>query len=168
MTSIRTIGFKEFEQKLNKLPVNINNRMGAYCYDAIKEWEGKAKRSAPKDQGFLAGKISSGMTSEMSGEVVSPEDYSAYLEWGTKTRVNVPADMQAYAAQFKGGNGRKGAKEMIYDWCKRVGIKKEAWWFVYLSIMIKGVKPHPFFFIHKTEIQNKLNNKVQKYLGTQQ
>lgn len=165
-TTVTLTGWKEFETKAKNLPKVLFQEIDGEVEDSARLWSAGAKRDAPVDQGFLRGQISSRKIGLMQSEVTSEADYSAYIEWGTKTKVNVPADMQAYASQFRGGINSGGAKKMIFAWMNRVGVPKERQWIVFLSIIIKGIRPHPFFFIQKPVVQNQLNTNVQNILNT--
>lgn len=158
-------GFKEFESKLQNLPKIIMNEIDGEVKFAADLWAKNAKRDAPVDVGFLRGQISINQNSPGNWEVNSHAEYSAYMEWGTKSRVKVPADLAAYASQFRGGNNEGGAKKMIFAWMDRVGIKKELQWIVFMSIIIKGVKPHPFFFIQIPLVEKQLITNVKAILN---
>lgn len=125
---------------------------GSVVLDAAKTWEERAKLAAPHDQGRLRSEIRGDKTGPMRAEVVSPVDYSPYIEWGTKTRVSVPAELQAYAQQFR-TKGSGDAKRMIYAWLARVGVPKDRQWIVFISIITKGIHPHPFFFVQKPIVE---------------
>lgn len=102
---------------------------------------------APVDEGLLRGGISKQSLGVMDYKVVSPEEYAAFIEFGTRARVQIPAGLEEIAAQFKsiGGSG-EAAKQAIYDWCKRKGIEQDRWWAVFISVMTNGIHPHPYFF----------------------
>lgn len=168
MTTVTLTGWKEFEKKARELPSVLFSEIGGEVEDAGRLWASLAKRDAPKDVGFLAGQISSRRTGEMTAEATSEANYSAYIEWGTKTRVRVPSDLQAYAQQFKAqGAGAGNAKKMIFAWMERVGVPKERQWITFLSIIIKGIRPHPFFFIQMPVVQAQLDKNVQTILNTE-
>ena len=57
--------------------------------------------------GQLAGSIRPEKTGELSVQVIAHKEYAPYIEWGTITKVNVPAELKDYAIQFKG----KGIKK---------------------------------------------------------
>lgn len=167
-TSITLTGFKEFEAKLVAMPAILKKEVDGEVQAASSHWATRAKQDAPVDQGFLKGQITSKSDGVMQAEVTSASSYSAYMEWGTKTRVQVPADLQAYAQQFRGGGPRAGnAKKMIYAWMDRVGIPTEFQWRVFISIIVKGVHPHPFFFIQRPIVQTFLDKNVQNILNTE-
>jgi len=166
MTTVTLTGWKEFEDKLKRLPKQLQEEVGGEVEDAGRLWASLAKRDAPKDVGGLAGSITSVMAAGVA-EVTSPANYSAFIEWGTRGRVSVPAELQVYAAQFKGAGGVGKAKEFIYEWCRRKGIPKEAWYIIYRSIMTNGIRPHPFFFIQIPIVEKQLFANVQKILNTE-
>lgn len=165
-TTVTLSGWKEFEAKLKKLPKELQGEVDGEVENAGRLWAAKAKQDAPVDVGTLAGGISSVMVSGVA-EVSSNANYSAFIEWGTRGRASVPADLQVYAAQFKGAAGVGKAKEFIYEWCRRKGIPKEAWYLIYRSIMTNGIRPHPFFFIQIPIVEKQLFANVQKILNTE-
>lgn len=132
-----TIGFTEFVQKLNNLPSEIKEEASGYVYDGIKYWEQLAKSDAPVDKGPLRQNIRGEMTGELSAEIVNPIEYAPYVEWGTGTRVSVPADLQAYALTFK--------KEKITI----------------------GRYPHPYFFIQRPLVEKKIIDDLTKLVNTE-
>lgn len=165
--TIKTSGFKEFQNKLKGLPKQLKHEVGGETYAAAKQWERLAKQAAPADQGRLRGAIRGEQTGPLSSHVVVNIDYAAYLEWGTKTKVQIPSELQSYASTFRGGGHGSGkAKEMIYAWMKRVGIPEERQWFVFISIIVNGIKPQPFFFIQRPIVERGFIQNVQRILNT--
>lgn len=123
-TTITLTGFKEFEAKLKAMPGILIREIGGEVFASGQLWVDKAKNAAPVDVGFLTGQISMQRMAPMEINVTSHASYSAYMEWGTKRRTKVPADLSTYAAQFKG----KGSGDYyeflnaILDWVIRKGI----------------------------------------------
>ena len=178
-TSITLSGFKEFQGKLQRLPKQLMEEVDGEVQYAAETWAGLAKRAAPKDVGFLAGQIDAKAVSVGNWEVVSNAEYSAYVEWGTKSRAKVPADLQGYASQFK-GKGRGDYYDFlksILEWVERKGIasrfsvrtKKKlkatkadndrilaAAEAIAFAILRHGVKPHPYFFIQIPIVEKQL------------
>ena len=166
-SKIELKGFKEFQAKLKDAPKKLFSEVDGEVEDAANTWTGFAKRDAPKDMGFLARGIEPKKVKEMHYEVDSNAEYSAYVEWGTGTKVSVPSGLQSYASQFKGkGGSAEDAKKMIYAWMERVGIPKEKQWAVFISIMTNGTKPHPFFFIQRPIVEKELFKNVENILNT--
>ena len=167
-TTITLNGWKEFETKLKTMPETLQKEIGGEVEDAARLWAAGAKNDAPVDQGFLRGLITSAKIGPMMAEATSPADYSAYIEWGTRSRVRVPSDLQAYALQFKSaGAGGVNPKFFIYAWCKRKGIPEKAWYPIFISIMVRGIRPHPFFFIQVPVVEKQLINNVKNILNTE-
>jgi len=137
VSSVNVIGLRELEAKINTLSTDVLEEVDIDVQDAAKLWEQLAKDSAPVDTDFLRGAIFGAPISFLNAEVVSPKFYSPYQEWGTGDNVSVPEDLVAYAIQFKG--------------------KKH----------IKGNIPHPFFFIHRPEVEAFLFDHITKILNTE-
>lgn len=162
-------GFDEFQRKLKALPPQLKKQAGALVYDAAQLWEEKAKLDVPVDQGRLRSLITAKKVSEMTSETVSAADYSAYIEWGTKSRVRVPADIAAYASEFRDtgkAGGRFELQKALYAWMDRVGIPDDKQWFIYISIVTKGIHPHPYFFIQRPFVQKQLFTDLEHMLNT--
>ena len=111
-----------------------------------------AKNRAP----FNLGKIKQGIKSVELGKSdfkiitnannIAP--YSAYVEFGTGSKVKVPTELQAVASQFKGkkaGTFEQGLRA-IKDWCKNKGIPESAAYPIFMSILKKGQEPQPYLY----------------------
>ena len=168
-TTVTITGFKEFEAKLKKLPKKLSDEINGEVKEAAERWANLAKDDAPWDVGFLAGKISAsvdlvkkdGELKIESWKVTSASEYSAYMEWGTKSRARVPSELTAYASQFRGGGAKlfgdigKGFFDSILEWVKRENIKFENSfrWFIRIR------------FIENEVIFNKLQRIIIYYIG---
>lgn len=143
MANVKIEGFREFRAKLDNLPKQTRQVVGGIVVDAANEWARLAKRSAPRNKiiglgGRLVGSITARQTGELSAEVSANVKYAPYVEWGTGAKVSVPADLAKYAIQFKG------------------------------SRQVAGQRPQPYFFIHAPLITKSVNDRVGKYLNTEQ
>lgn len=137
-SEIRLEGFDAFKRKLSDLPTKTERVCGAIVQDEAMKWAGLAKRSAPVNFGRLRQGIQAVNIAPLTAEVVSQIRYSPYVEWGTGAKVSVPPDLSDYALRFKGQR------------------------------QTKGRSPVAFFFIHKPGISVSLNNRINKYLNTEQ
>lgn len=164
--TVTITGFKEYAAKLERVAKEFPDDLDFIAKEAADSWARLADRSAPKDFGKLHGYIKASPVKSGVWEVTSPQEYSAYMEWGTKSRAVIPADLQAYAAQFRGPGTGKNPKELIYAWVLRKGLGKEAQWPIFISIMRTGVNPHPFFFKHREFIQTQMNGDLKQLLET--
>lgn len=143
MANVKIEGFREFRAKLDNLPKQTRQVVGGIVVDAANEWARLAKRSAPRNKiiglgGRLVGSITARQTGELSAEVSANVKYAPYVEWGTGAKVSIPADLAKYAIQFKG------------------------------SRQVAGQRPQPYFFIHAPLITKSVNDRVGKYLNTEQ
>ena len=159
-------GLRELTAQFDKLPEKLQKETAAVLENGAKTWVGKAKRDAPKDMGRLAQGISYFKSGALAYTVVSSAEYSPYVEWGTKSKVQVPAEVAEYAAQFRGGKGTGNAKEMIYLWMERVGIPKERQWIVFISIVVNGIKPHPFFFKQMQQVRQQVEQQITQVVNS--
>lgn len=70
------------------------------------------------------------------------------MEFGTGTKVKVPAGFAEMAKQFQGkGRGNwKDALEAIKVWCKSKGIDEKAAYPILAKIIGAGINPQPFLY----------------------
>lgn len=129
-------GLRELEARLKQLPNEVHGKADAIVETGAKEWVRQSKRLAPVDHGFLKNGISYARNStkdRISYMIVSNAHYSPYLEWGTITKVSVPADQSGYAMQFKGKGLRQNG----------------------------GIIPHPFFFPPQIPVKNFIERMIK-------
>lgn len=132
-TLIEVQGLNKLKKKLGQIPENVKKMVDAEMSAIAKEYEDRAVAAAPVDTGFLKGQISASKVGEMNYEIVSGAKYSGYVEFGTVTKVQVPAELTTYAAQFKGA-----------------GLKKSG-----------GMRAHPFFFLQLPIARADLNKNLK-------
>jgi len=177
MVKVNLIGFKELQAKLKKAPDVLKKEAGAEIQFAAQDFRTRAIRSAPADVGFLRGQITVNRLGEMSAEVVSGSQYSAYMEFGTKGKFRPVVGFNA--SQFKGKSTGtfKDMLKNIEAWVKRKGLAgtysvktkrrlgnkatkqnqdKQLAYLIARSILNKGVRPHPFFFKHIVPVRREL------------
>lgn len=133
---IQLTGLNEFVNSLNNKAAAFKRELKAEVEASAKSWVELAVTAAPVDKGILKGGITyypSGEPDQLEFEIVSNANYSAYQEWGTIDKVEVPAEYADYAAQFKGR-----------------GIRKNG-----------GVRARHFFFRHKEQISTDLLRNVE-------
>jgi hypothetical protein len=137
--TIKVEGLDALKKKFKQIPEKVVKELDAELYAISEEYVDRAVVAAPVDTGFLKNGISA-THGELNHEVISHATYSAYVEFGTITRVKIPAGLEEFAARFKGKGLRKTG----------------------------GIYPHPFFFPQlpwaKTEIQKRSKEVIQKAL----
>jgi len=167
------IGLTEAQRKIFRLQDKLLRQVDRELADGAQSIAAEAKQRAPGDQGTLRQQISSRKLEANTWEITSNAEYSPYVEFGTLEKVQVPAGLEEYAAQFKGNfasglyseGGALTAKEAIYAWCKRKGIDQQLWYPIFVSIMVHGVTPQPFFFPAYERIKPIIIDRVQKLLN---
>lgn len=159
-------GIDKLMTALSGMPEKVKKEIGAEIRFAAEEIEATAAQQAPADQGLLRNEISSFKVDELEYDIVSAADYSAFVEFGTRGKAVIPAGLQDYASQYMNRKGATslGAKEAIFNWCKRKGIDPKAWYPIFLSIMINGTRPHPFFFSALDKVKPKLIERIKNIL----
>lgn len=105
------------------------------------------KGSTPVNQGVLRNSNHVEVSTYLSKEVSNNASYAGWVEFGTRSKVQIPAGLEEVAARIKTQGGREGnTKSQIYEWCRLKGIPEEAWFAIYRQIMTEGIEAHPFFF----------------------
>lgn len=168
MIKVNLVGFKQFQDGLNKLPATLRKEIGTRVKAAAEQFKELATKDAPADAGTLRSQISVRQVDDLKYDVVSGSEYSAYMEFGTKGKFRPIAGIDS--SEFKGLPSGGTFKEMlrnIEEWVRRKGIagtysvktrkrtgsksaqqaqNKQAAYLIARSILNKGVTPHPFFF----------------------
>lgn len=125
MVKLNLIGFKQFQQVMNKLPEQIKKEVGVQVRLGAEQFRGLAIKDAPADTSFLKGKIvvEPQTAGELRYEVISGSKYSAPMEFGTKTKFQpIPGiDASEFKGQPTGGNFRQLVNR-IAIWVGRKGI----------------------------------------------
>lgn len=186
--TIEIQGLNKLLSKLDKVPDTMRREVGRELRDGVDTAVNLSRRMAPKDEGQLSRGIQRVDIDPLDYEFVSLSGYSAYMEFGTKSRFSAPAEVANFAAQFKQQGPKIGFKNLfliIKDWVKRKGIAgrfsvktrrrvggksqqdaedSAAAFAITISILRKGVHPHPFFFPAFFEVRGKIIKNVEAVL----
>ena len=128
--------------------------------------EADAKKLAPKNFGKLAQSISHLKVKPALYKVTVNELYGAYMEFGTGSKVNVPAEFADMANTFKGkkqGTFKQGL-EAIKVWCKSKGIPEAAAYPIFAKILGAGVNPSPFLYPAWVKGKKDYRNNLERVL----
>lgn len=143
-------GIEDLIKDLDKYDDRIQKEVGAEIEASARTIIRNAKRAAPKDQGRISQLLSNRKVEPTVQELISGAEHSAFQEFGTKSKVRISnPELVAFAMQFKGvklAKGKLGFRQMIYEWAKRKGIEKSAWWPIFMSILRFGIRAQPYFF----------------------
>jgi hypothetical protein len=152
------------------------------------EWVTGAKRDAPVDQGRLKNAISKYRAGELKYEIVAQVFYAPFMEFGTKGKYKPIPGTEQIAAQFKGYKGGDFMEllRMIVRWVKRKGITGRysvktrkrvgskidqlaedyaAAWPIAVSILKKGISPHPFFFKQQHDVWPRMIQRITRRMA---
>lgn len=128
--------------------------------------ERDAKRNAPTGASNRLKTSIDVRGSGLSREVYTDVRYAPYVEFGTKSKVEIPPGLEGYAMQFKGGGGSfEDFEASLKLWARRKGIPEEAVYPIMKSILHKGVKAQPFlfpaFFAEQPELIKRLKKVIR-------
>jgi HK97 gp10 family phage protein len=108
-----------------------------------------AKQRAPVNFGQLRLSIAkTDATIQLNRSLIfSNAPYSAFVEFGTGSKVKVPPGFEKLASEFKGKGGGSfdDFLDNIRDWCKKKGIDEKVAYPIAVSILRTGIKPQPYF-----------------------
>jgi HK97 gp10 family phage protein len=171
VNGIKIQGLDKILKTLQDAEQDVIEEVDMELQAASFDMERLAKNAAPVNIGFLKNNISSSKVGDLAYEFVSQADYSAYVEFGTKTYVRVPKGLESYAAQFRGkGKGKLSLVEAIKKWLERKeGIKgkelERRARFIAFIIAKKGIKPQPFFFPAYFTVRPQLLNRLKQIVN---
>jgi len=181
-------GLVQLEKQLKVVPSKIKKEVGAEIQDGARRINAKQLRLAPVDEGGLKQATVVKKVNDLQVDLTSSKLYTPFMEFGTKRRVRIPAELQDYAKQFnlKGPSiGFDAFLKIITAWVRRKGIagrfsvktrrrlgnksqqqsEDDAVAYpIALSILRHGVKPHPFFFQPFFEERDEIVKKVANVL----
>lgn len=163
---------KRFNKIDNKAKTEVKNEINA----SVIKIQADAKKLAPVNLGNLRNSIymieESRDNNKFLFGVGSSARYAPYVEFGTGGKVSIPVGFESYASQFKGKtNGT--FKDMVLaltDWVQKKGITgkggnaRSAAYAIALSILRKGMRPHPFLIPAFEQEKSKLLERIQKIL----
>lgn len=159
-------GFDQFKKRLAKAAKEVPLEVDAELQVSANNMRATAIKNAPADQGLLRSEIQASQQSTLNWGIFSNALYSGYVEFGTKSKVQIPAGLEEVAAEIKSGkiSSSLDAKTAIFAWCKRKGIEERFWYPIFIKIMVEGMKPHPFFFQSLEQEEPNLIKNVENIL----
>lgn len=186
LLTLKVQGISQFQKKLNGLPAKLQKEVAGEIEDSARKVNAKQIRLVPVDEGGIKQSTGYKKTKPLETELFSNKVYTPFMEFGTKSRASIPAELTAYAKQFN----KKGPKltfeeflKIITDWVRRKGIAgtysvktkrrlgskttkadedSQAAYPIAVSILNKGVHPHPFFFQPFFDERKALVERVRK------
>lgn len=166
MGSVTIKGLASTIAELRAYGKDIDKMIDAETESIAFQIETDAKKLAPKNFGKLAQSISHAKVKPALYKVTVNELYGAYMEFGTGSKVNVPAEFADMAATFKGkkqGTFKQGL-EAIKVWCKAKGIPVEAAYPIFAKILGAGINPRPFLYPAYIKGKKDYQNNLERLL----
>lgn len=182
--SIKVEGLDAILKRLNQFPAKLQTQIRGELKLAAEEVKRNAVKDAPGDTGKLKQSIVVHYETGISNTVNVQSGYGAYVEWGTKKKARIPAEVAAYAARFKGQTSSPAGLKLndaILAWVKRKGIgakltktgrpsrsrdsekaQKRAAYLIARKISREGVKPRPYFFKNVFLVRDKLVQRIRQ------
>jgi HK97 gp10 family phage protein len=157
---------KKTLKALDSLGEKISRSAEREIERSARNIEAKAKRNVPTG---VSNRLKTSIDVRgggLSREVYTDVKYAPYMEFGTKSKTEIPPGLEGYAMQFKG----KGAgsfedfEKNIKLWAKRKRIPEEAVYPIMMSILHNGVKAQPFLFPAFFAEQPQLLKRLKKVL----
>lgn len=172
--------------RLKLIPENLKTEVDAHMAAIGLNYVDRAQHDAPADERRMANDISMKKVKAMDYRVVSPAPYSAYMEFGTKSKFQEIPGIDASKFKGKGDGDYEAFKQNIIDWVKRKGIagrfsvktrkklnskadkarEEQVAYAIIKSILKNGVHAHPFFFkqlpIARQEFMRNIDTVIQK------
>lgn len=184
--SVKIEGLAQIKAKIGKIPGNVKRETDGLLALAANDFVNRAQADAPQDERGLANAITQKKVGEMNYEVVSAMPYSAYMEFGTKSRFQPIPGIDASKYKGKGRGDYYDFLNAILDWVKRKGIASR--WSVKTrkplkhtkadnerlietaqaianSIIRHGAHPHPFFFKQLPIAQAQVNKQMKEVIA---
>ena len=166
MGSVMIKGLASTIAELRAYGKDIDKMIDAETESIAFQIETDAKKLAPKNFGKLAQSISHAKVKPALYKVTVNELYGVYLEFGTGTKVSVPAEFADMASSFKGkkqGTFKQGL-EAIKVWCRSRGIPEEAAYPIFAKILGAGINPQPFLYPAYIKGKKDYQNNLERLL----
>lgn len=182
--SIKVEGLESILKRLHTFPVKLQDQVRGELKLAAEEVKRNAVKDAPGDTGKLRQSIVVNHLTGISSTVNVQAGYGAYIEWGTKKKARVPAEVAVYAARFKGSTSSPAGLTMndaILAWVKRKGVgakltksgkpsrakgnekqQKRVAFLIARKIRKEGIKPRPYFFKNVFATRDRLVQKIRQ------
>lgn len=97
--SVKIVGLNAFIKNVNKKPKEVQRAVGQEINRSSLRVEKRAKQIAAWDTGWMSNTIYSGMVSLIKAEIVSPAEYSVYVEKGTRYQMAQPFMFPAFKSE---------------------------------------------------------------------
>lgn len=163
---VNTKDLQRVLKKLESAESQIRQKGEIAIEASARKIESQAKRNAPTGANNRLKTSIDVRGSKLEREVFTDVKYAPYVEFGTKSKVEIPPGLEGYAMQFRGGSGGSFTdfEANIKRWAQRKGIPEEAVYPIMKSILHRGIKAQPFLFPAFFAEQPQLIKKLKKVI----
>lgn len=161
--------------KLDKFKKTVQTEIKDEVAVSVLKIQSDAKKYAPVNLGMLRQSIYLLEKSNGPGKflfsVGTNVKYAPYIEFGTGGKVSIPSGYESYASHFKtktGGTFKEMLKALMM-WVEKKGIangkqSKSVAYMIAVSILRKGLRPHPFLIPAFEQEKPKLKARILKLI----
>lgn len=154
-------GINETVNRLKKLSKEVATDADKVMGYSARVIERDAKKNVDVDTGDLRASIHH-IDKFLEKEVKTDKTHAPFVEFGTKSKVDIPNGLEQYASQFKSSGGNfADLLEAIQGWASRKGIDQQFAYPIALKIAQNGVSARPFLFPAYFKELPKLNKKLE-------
>lgn len=164
MIRVKVTGIRQAQSALHKLGEEKVRKVRDAVHGSALRIQEDARRNAPVHFGRLRSDIQFGTSQgrdSFEAQVYNTVEYAPFVEFGTKSKVEVPEELTLYAQQFRGGKG--GSFDQLLDhierWAHLKGLPPEAAFPIARAIARDGVSARPYLF---PAVENERPNLVRK------
>ena len=147
---LKITGQKELLKKLAAFGEEAERKISLTTFGTAGQIADDATQAAPANNGDLRQSINLNPNApgKLFYEVNVNAPYAGFVEFGTGTKVSVPAEMEDIARGFQYGKKGKFSDmiESLKEWCRKKGIPEQAVWPIAMNILKYGLEPKPFLY----------------------
>lgn len=187
IAEMRVTGLDKVLKFFGKLPPQAQKELKAEVQFLAEEIKNAAQKDAPTDEGALKGRITTKNVGLIGSDVNAQAGYAGYQEFGTKSKVKIPAGLEDVAAAIRGSSpSQANPVEALMGWVERKGIAtngkrsrsrnalqaiKSTAFAIWRHIKRFGIKAQPFFYTSKSGVnrvkegEKTLNQRMKRILS---
>lgn len=167
--TVKVEGVNSTIKRLKKLGKEVADEADDVMTYSAYRVDRDAKKNVVVDTGDLRASIHV-INKYLDKEVKTDKTHAPFVEFGTKSKVDVPQGLESYAMQFKSSGGNfADLLEAIQGWCSRKGIDSQFAYPIALRIAQNGVSARPFlfpaYFREVPNVEKNLKKVVTKFRG---
>lgn len=151
--NLKLAGVQKVINELAKVESEVSAEVDGELQASVNKMTTTAKRNAPSNFSQLRNSIGNAKESKLRYSLFASAFYAPYVEFGTRGKVSVPAELESVAQGIKGRGSRGNFKqfiESIYLWGTKKKIIKKGDKNHALNIARKiykeGIAPQPYLW----------------------